>query len=104
MPARAYINALWVTIVIIAAIMVGVTAGLLAWRGGQRWPNATLTGGTAFSGAVVLMFVIRNELSLNSRVRGRQSEVPASVRVRTSSTGALGSGPLVRAILHQPQD
>jgi hypothetical protein len=72
MPSQdGSINALWVAIAIIVAIMIGATAGFLSWHGGQPPPNAILTGGAAFSGAVLLMFVIRNELALNSQVLGR---------------------------------
>ena len=52
--APHYIRALWLAITVLAAGMVGVTAGVLSWLGGMNSPNAILAGGGAFAGTVIL--------------------------------------------------
>lgn len=49
-----YIRALWLAITVLAASMVGTSAGVLSWLGGMNSPNAILAGGGAFAGTVIL--------------------------------------------------
>lgn len=42
-------------LILIAAVVIGVAAGILAYLGGARPAGAVLTGGGAFGAAVVLL-------------------------------------------------
>jgi len=105
-PHDSSINALWVAFALLFAIIVGVSAGFLGWRGGQHPTIAILTGGAAFSGAVMLQLLIKNQLGLSRGFGnpGRQFSAAARDSVMMSSTGEADSGSWARAILRQPQD
>jgi hypothetical protein len=45
---------LWLAIIVLTAVLLGVSGGLLGWVGGLNAPTAVLTGGGAFGGAVML--------------------------------------------------
>jgi hypothetical protein len=49
---------LWLAITVLAAVIVGTAAGLLAWLGGMNPATAILTGGGAFAGTVVLVLTM----------------------------------------------
>lgn len=49
------VRGLWLAIATLTAVIVGATAGLLAWAGGLNPPTAILTGGGAFAGTVLLI-------------------------------------------------
>jgi hypothetical protein len=56
------IKALWVALCVILALLVGITAGILAWLGGQHPPAAILVGGGAFGGTITVTLMIMNAL------------------------------------------
>lgn len=45
----------WLAIIVLAAALVGLVAGLLSWAGGMNPANAVLAGGGAFAGGVLLL-------------------------------------------------
>jgi len=45
----------WMLLMLFAAALVAVIAGLLARAGGESIPDAILTGGTAFASTVLLL-------------------------------------------------
>ncbi|MGJ6963593.1 hypothetical protein ACSDR0_16945 [Streptosporangium sp. G11] len=45
-------------ITLIAAVLVGVTGGILAWLGGALVANAIIVGGSSFAGTVLLILAI----------------------------------------------
>ncbi|SCF23296.1 hypothetical protein GA0070558_1689 [Micromonospora haikouensis] len=49
---------LWLAIATLTAVIVGATAGLLAWAGGLNPPTAILTAGGAFAGTMLLFLTI----------------------------------------------
>lgn len=49
---------LWLAITLIAAVLVGVTGGILAWLGGALVANAIIVGGSSFAGTVLLILAI----------------------------------------------
>jgi hypothetical protein len=51
-------RAVWAALVLIVAAMVGASAGLLAYAGGENAPTSILAGGGAFGGAVLLMLAL----------------------------------------------
>jgi hypothetical protein len=50
----------WIALILIAAVIVGAAAGLLAFAGGANVPTAVLTGGGAFAGTVLLLLALLN--------------------------------------------
>lgn len=48
----------WVLLIMLVAIIIGGTAGLLAYATDSSVPSAILTGGSAFAGAVALLLGI----------------------------------------------
>lgn len=61
------IRGLWLAIAALAAVLVGATAGLLAWAGGLNPPTAVLTGGAGFAGTVLLVLTAVQFTTGNSR-------------------------------------
>jgi hypothetical protein len=49
------VRGLWLAIAALTAVLVGATAGLLAWAGGLNPPTAVLTGGGGFAGTILLI-------------------------------------------------
>ncbi|MBW4704569.1 hypothetical protein [Micromonospora sp. RL09-050-HVF-A] len=52
------LRSLWLAIVALTAVLVGATAGLLAWAAGLNPPTAILTGGSAFAGTILLVLTV----------------------------------------------
>jgi hypothetical protein len=46
--------AMWIVVVLLAALIVGSVAGLLSWLENSRVPRAMLVGGSAAGGTVAL--------------------------------------------------
>lgn len=53
----------WMLLMLLVAALVAGTAGLLAKAGGATVPNAILTGGAAFAGAVGLLLGLAHFLT-----------------------------------------
>ncbi|PWU52742.1 hypothetical protein DLJ47_18000 [Micromonospora sp. S4605] len=49
------VRGIWLAIAALTAVLVGATAGLLAWAGGLNPPTAVLTGGAGFGGTLLLI-------------------------------------------------
>lgn len=45
----------WMLLILLTAVIVSGAAGLLSYAGGASIPNAILTGGGSFAGAVALL-------------------------------------------------
>lgn len=56
-------RALWMSIFLLGAVMIGVAAGLLSWLGGMSAPNAILSAGGTFGAALALVCVVFNFLT-----------------------------------------
>ena len=54
------LRAIWIALVLIIAVMVGASAGLLAWASGASVATAVLTGGGTFAGTVMLLMALLN--------------------------------------------
>lgn len=52
------VRSIWLAIATLAALMVGATAGLLAWIGGLNPATAALTGGGTFASTLALILTI----------------------------------------------
>jgi hypothetical protein len=52
------VRGLWLAIAALAALVVGISIGLLAWAGGLNPPTAVLTGIGAFASAVLLFLAV----------------------------------------------
>jgi hypothetical protein len=64
---------LWLAYILLAATLVGITAGLLSWLGGMEPPTAILAGGGAFSAAALLMLSLQRFLAPQTPERRRHS-------------------------------
>ncbi len=53
----------WLMLILLAAALVAGVAGVLAHAGGATVPNAILTSGAAFAGAVLLLLALAHFLS-----------------------------------------
>jgi heme A synthase len=51
-------RSVWIALILMAAVIVGAGAGLLAYAGGANVPMAVLTGGGAFAGTVLLLLAL----------------------------------------------
>jgi hypothetical protein len=49
---------IWIAIGIVSALLVGESAGFLAWLGGAKIPAAILTGGGAFVATITVVVLI----------------------------------------------
>lgn len=56
------IVALWISVIVIAALFIGFVAGLLAWIDSRRIARAVLVGGSAAGGAVALAVAVATVL------------------------------------------
>ncbi len=48
----------WALMMLLAAVLIGGTGGLLAYAGGASVPNAVLTGGGAFATAIGIQLAL----------------------------------------------
>ena len=53
-PMSSQIRAMWLTIIILAAVLVGVATVVLARLDGRSLPASVMLGGTAFGGTIAL--------------------------------------------------
>lgn len=58
-PSRS----IWMALVLIGAVIVGASSGLLAYAGGNNVPMAVLAGGGAFGATVLLLLALLNYAS-----------------------------------------
>jgi hypothetical protein len=61
---------MWPLIVVLAAALVSIVAGLLAHAGGASVPVAVLTGGGAFGTTVLLLLAMGNFIEKGSKQQG----------------------------------
>jgi hypothetical protein len=66
---NASTRSLWLAVIILAGLIIGIAAGLLAWAGGQNPYVAILTGGGAFGAMVLFLFAIFQFATGNSGPR-----------------------------------
>jgi len=57
-PTSAVPRWIWLLLILLGACIIGVTAGLLSYAAGNNIPEAILTGGGAFAGAVGLLLAM----------------------------------------------
>jgi hypothetical protein len=53
-------RSIWIALVLLAAAIVAVAAGLLAFASGAQLPTALLTGGGAFAGTTAILIALLN--------------------------------------------
>jgi hypothetical protein len=53
---------LWLAIFVLAAAVIGVAAGMLAFAGGTNLPLSVVAGGTAFGGCLALLLALAHYL------------------------------------------
>jgi hypothetical protein len=56
-------RALWLAITMLAAALLGASAGLLSWLGGMNPPNSILAAAGAFAGTMLLILAVVHFLS-----------------------------------------
>lgn len=57
-PNGDRLKAVWIAIGIVLALLVGESAGILAWLGGNKIPAAILEGGGAFIATITVVVLI----------------------------------------------
>lgn len=57
-PDRDRLIPVWIAIGIVSALVVGESAGILAWLSGEKIPEAILAGGGAFVGTITVVVLI----------------------------------------------
>jgi hypothetical protein len=55
-------RAIWLSIMVLAAVFLGAGGGLLSWAGGMNLANAILAGSGAFGGSLLLMITVKHYL------------------------------------------
>jgi hypothetical protein len=57
-PDRDRLISVWIAIGIVSALVVGESAGILAWLSGEKIPAAILAGGGALGTITVVVLII----------------------------------------------